>query len=371
MGYRAEVIHHQSIYFSVMERYPPRPTAPSTHNANLQAPQSNSNFPKRSSSVPVLVSTTEEYPTEMARLCEMGFKDDQRNRQVLKHTQGRIDAAVDILSRLPGAPQSPAKPVFLTNEQKMQRLSEMGYSDIPENRDALRRSGGNLEVAVGILQNARKPAAQDNSVATTKPEPLSAFSSTTSNQQNEPAGRAQNSSERQNHTLSGLKTADLLNLLDDGSSNKPAATASNPFHQPAATPMQQQQQQPSYFATSTATNPFASSSSSLQIPFQQQQQQQQHTMVPSSSSLSSSPFANAGVPSQPTGFVPMNNGFSPMANTNPAPAANPWAATNAGDVTTTATCTSSNLNLHTSVRAFLAACSHNTHTHIYTQGEGD
>ncbi|KAI8137109.1 hypothetical protein BJV82DRAFT_675169 [Fennellomyces sp. T-0311] len=361
----------------------PQPSMPPRPQTTLQPPQ---NVPKRSSSVPVLVKDTDEYPQALARLHEMGYKDDVRNRQVLRHTQGRIEAAVDILSRLPGA-QRPATPQYLTDEQKMMRLNDLGYTDIPENRDALRRSGGNLEVAINILATARKPQPAEPS----KPEPLSAFSSTPSTQ--EPAGRAQSVNERQSHKLSGGKTGDLLGLDD----NKPT---SNPFHI-STPPVQQtppiQQQQQSYFTTNTS-NPFGITNSpspnAMQVPFptgvsngfnhpqltgyqsspsmspmqagsnpfsqmnhnnspaftlpqrsftapefptlsQPQQQPQQQSPFAMASSLQipqqqqqppamASPF---GVPSQPTGF--QMNAFS-MANTNSAPAAgNPWASNTA------------------------------------------
>ena len=237
-----------------------------------QQQQQNNGAPARSSSVPILVTyNNEEYPSQMARLHEMGFKDESRNRQVLKHTQGRLESAVDILSRLPGAPQQPKfdTTLHLTDEQKIMRLNDLSFTDIPENREALRRSGGNLEVAIGILQNARKPtptpppsssSSVQNNVST-KPDPLSAFSTPLSSSDNkdDPAGRVQNVRERQNHTLSGMKTADLLGLLDD---NKPMMTGSNPFHQ--TNPIQQQQAH--YTTTASTTNPFGLNNGSLSAP---------------------------------------------------------------------------------------------------------
>ncbi|KAI9314962.1 hypothetical protein BX666DRAFT_1965134 [Dichotomocladium elegans] len=223
------------------------------------------NYPKRSSSVPVVIRDQEEYSASMGKLFEMGFRDTERNRQVLRHTKGNVSAAVDILSRLPNAQRSIInsntnnnQPITL--EDKLLRLNVLGFTNVAANQDALRRSGGNYEVAISILEGQKKQQQQQRAS-----EILPAFSNSSSSSDNKLAGRAQNVLERQTHTLSGGKTGILLDLESTTTTAATAAATAtniNPFHissQPTEQ-QQQQQQQPSFFSQPT-TNPFGQTSS--------------------------------------------------------------------------------------------------------------
>lgn len=228
--------------------YGTQPPRPSTLQPNAQM----KTLPKRSSSVPVLVRSEGDYSAALARLAEMGFKDTEMNSQILRQTQGNLQATIEVLSRLSSAQAPLASSAFhLSDEQKLLRLQELGFSDPNANRDALRRSGGNLEVAVDILQAARKTAAEAS-----KP---SAFTDTTNTTSQELAGRAQTSAERQAHKLSGGRTGTLVDV-DVSSQTTPAAATtniSNPFHGS----FQQPQQQP--FVQSG--NPFSQISNPMSM----------------------------------------------------------------------------------------------------------
>lgn len=200
--------------------------------------------------MPVLVRDQDDYSAAAEKLREMGFNDIDRNRQVLKHTQGNLSSAVDILSRLPGAQKPILSSQHMSDDQKLMRLNALGYTDMVANRDALRRSGGNLDVALNILENAKKPVS----------EPVMAAFSTNNSSSSDLAGRAQNTDERQAHKLSGGKTGVLLDL-DTGSSSS-LSNSSNPFHmqtQSQPSPFAQQQQQ------QNTTNPFGASAATTSL----------------------------------------------------------------------------------------------------------
>ncbi|ORY92376.1 hypothetical protein BCR43DRAFT_91095 [Syncephalastrum racemosum] len=256
----------------------------------------------------------------------MGFKDDERNRQVLRQTQGSLEAAIDILSRLPGAQRPPlTNGIGLTDEQKMLRLNDLGYTDMAECRDALRRTGGNLEVAISLLQNARQSA---TTAQPSKPaEPLSAFSTTSAfSTSQELAGRAQNSEERQAAKLSGTPMGKLLDV-DDASRAVP--NVSNPFNMPLQQQQQQQQPQPQPQSSFTTTNPFGQST-----PFAMMMSSSSATTTMQQPQLTGMPAASNGmamfnVQPQQTGLQPhvspmqptmtgSSNPFSQMAS-SPSP----------------------------------------------------
>ncbi|RUS35609.1 hypothetical protein BC938DRAFT_482906, partial [Jimgerdemannia flammicorona] len=113
--------------------------------------------PVRSSSVPVVYQGSNHGPA-LQRLRDMGFHDQDRNRQVLTQTQGDIDAAAEILLRLPGAraPSSQPSSAQVSDEHKLTQLWNMGFQDDAKSREALRRTGGNVDVAAAILLEERK-----------------------------------------------------------------------------------------------------------------------------------------------------------------------------------------------------------------------
>ncbi|KAL9551424.1 hypothetical protein MBANPS3_004268 [Mucor bainieri] len=197
--------------------------------ARLQA------LPKRSSSVPILATSTGNNTTEvlaLSQLREMGFKDEVKNKQVLLQTQGSIEAAIEILSRSAVASSSSASSSpamaqqhqqFMTNEQKVEQLIKLGFTDRNGNADALRRSGGNMDIAMTILNETKNILQQ---------------------QQQGFAGQTQQHLHQHQEPFRSNSVPVLGNnqLLIDVDST-PASTASalgNPF----AMQQQQQQQQP-------------------------------------------------------------------------------------------------------------------------------
>ncbi|KAI8390278.1 hypothetical protein BD560DRAFT_380506 [Blakeslea trispora] len=122
-------------------------------------------LPKRSSSVPVTNNINDNMAGlqyKLLQLHEMGFKDELRNRQILSQTQGNLEATVEILSRLTQQPQTQQpylqqkQPIqVMSDEQKLEHLMKLGFSDRQQNIDALRRAGGNVEIAITIVNEAK------------------------------------------------------------------------------------------------------------------------------------------------------------------------------------------------------------------------
>lgn len=90
----------------------------------------------------------------------MGFKDELKNKQVLIQTQGKLDAAIEILTRSSQPPlvQQQQGSFAMTDEQKNEQLMKLGFLDKQQNLDALRRSGGNLDIAMTILNETKNLA---------------------------------------------------------------------------------------------------------------------------------------------------------------------------------------------------------------------
>ncbi|RIA96942.1 hypothetical protein C1645_338076 [Glomus cerebriforme] len=97
----------------------------------------------------------------------MGFIDNSRNREVLNTTNGDLSAAIEILCRLPiGSTQSTSTRSStipnISSDDKLTQLWNMGFQDEAKNRDALRRTGGNVEVAAALLVEARNSESLKN-----------------------------------------------------------------------------------------------------------------------------------------------------------------------------------------------------------------
>ncbi|KAG0256223.1 hypothetical protein BG011_004689 [Mortierella polycephala] len=126
------------------------------------------------------VVNTQAYSTQMSALRAMGFSDNAKNLQVLQSTNGDVPNAVEILCRIGSGPvtssanlassnsthmSSPARSSSRTyasqsisanntgggRDPKEAILWNMGFHDSALNKEALRRAGGNPEVAAGIL----------------------------------------------------------------------------------------------------------------------------------------------------------------------------------------------------------------------------
>ncbi|CAG8797789.1 23234_t:CDS:1, partial [Racocetra persica] len=118
----------------------------------------------------------------LRQLKDMGFTDTAKNREVLSTTNGDLNSAIEILCRLSnGKPaskeQTPKEQThsstdsLASSDDKLVRLWNMGFHDEAKNRDALRRSGGNIEVAAALLIESRTSATTDNTNFVTKSQP--------------------------------------------------------------------------------------------------------------------------------------------------------------------------------------------------------
>lgn len=217
--------------------------------ARLQA------LPKRSSSVPILAASTSNNTNNVLalnQLREMGFKDEVKNKQILLQTQGSIEAAIEILSRSAVSLSASAPPAmaqqqqqqqqFMTNDQKVDQLMKLGFMDRNSNMDALRRSGGNMDIAMTILNETKNIIQQQQG-----------FAGQTQQQHQEPF---------RSNSVPVLGNQLLIDV-----DSTPAITnsaTSNPFAS------QQQPQQPLQIQYTMQQQPF--------MYQQQQQQQQQPTM---------------------------------------------------------------------------------------------
>jgi hypothetical protein len=161
----------------------------------------------------------------------------------LRQTQGNINAAVEILARQaqPAQQQQPrdTSQHALTDDQKLVQLRNMGYTDMAANRDALRRTGGNVDVAVTVLKSNPLPAA--NNALVSMPQ----------QQQQAPS---------------------LLDVSDPPSMQNHSLPSAFQFQQP-----QQQQYTMQSNQSFSTQQPFAAQQSFTPPP---QQQQQQHPFAP-------------------------------------------------------------------------------------------
>ncbi|KAF9906949.1 hypothetical protein EC991_011423 [Linnemannia zychae] len=125
------------------------------------------------------VVNTNTYSTQMSALRAMGFKDNAKNLQVLQSTDGDVPNAIEILCRIGQGPVSSTPPTSSNNSRTYSRptpsssnnnnnnnnssnnntardpkeaiLWNMGFHDSALNKEALRRAGGNPEVAAALL----------------------------------------------------------------------------------------------------------------------------------------------------------------------------------------------------------------------------
>ncbi|CAG8539979.1 7220_t:CDS:2 [Acaulospora morrowiae] len=113
------------------------------------------------------------YDLALRQLKDMGFTDMTRNREVLVTTNGNLSSAIEILCRLPGGNSKPvssnsnissasnAPPK--SDDEKLAHLKKLGFHDDAKNREILRRTGGNVEVAVTLLTENRSSTSQNAS----------------------------------------------------------------------------------------------------------------------------------------------------------------------------------------------------------------
>jgi hypothetical protein len=115
------------------------------------------------------------HDSALRQLKDMGFTDHARNREVLNTTNGDLSAAIEILCRLPSgsAPSTSSSTIpNISSDEKLTQLWNMGFQDEAKNRDALRRTGSNVEVAAALLLEARNSESLNNNNASSpKPNP--------------------------------------------------------------------------------------------------------------------------------------------------------------------------------------------------------
>ncbi|CAG8600380.1 899_t:CDS:2, partial [Dentiscutata erythropus] len=110
----------------------------------------------------------------LRQLKDMGFTDTAKNREVLSTTNGDLNSAIEILCRL-SIGNSTSNELArsstnsnTSNDDKLVQLWNMGFHDEAKNRDALRRTGGNIEVAAALLIESRTSATTNNTNSITK-----------------------------------------------------------------------------------------------------------------------------------------------------------------------------------------------------------
>jgi len=147
-----------------------------------------------------IVTRSNSYDTALRQLREMGFTDDARNREVLATTNGDVKAATEILCRLPSNTVSSAhgRTASASDDDKAIQLWNMGFHDEAKNRDALRRTGGNVEVAAALLVEERSTAKR------TIEQPASASS--------QAVGSLQQEQQRKQHKLPLSQSSSILDM---------------------------------------------------------------------------------------------------------------------------------------------------------------
>ncbi|KAI8097389.1 uncharacterized protein BX664DRAFT_326260 [Halteromyces radiatus] len=290
----------------------------------IQQQQKHRNVPIRSSSVPVI--SKENDGMALIKLHEMGFKDDYKNQAVLRQTQGNLNAAIEILSRYNTNHQQRDTQDNLTDDQKLVQLRNMGYTDMIANRDALRRTGGNVDVAVTLLKG--------NQASNTPVTNASIFgnssSSNSMNQQSMMTGGNVQQQQQQQQLLDLSDTPPIQNYTTNNSAIQFQQHQQTSFlPPPQQQPIQQQmfQQQP---LQQQPLQQLYTSQPQQQFIMQPQQQGQQQVASPFSISNAMDPFGQntAAVPAKSTslqttqtsGFYPSNmNGSGNLNNSNLIP----------------------------------------------------
>lgn len=161
------------------------------NTATIGYQQKPRNVPTRSSSVPVMNS--DKLNSDLLHLNQMGFKDNVKNQAALHQANGNLSTAIDILTRNTNNVNNNDNNIIqqretqdsLTIDQKLVQLRNMGYTNIELNRDILRRTGGNVDVAVTLLKSNSTTTTSSLSqpVIPFNPTNNNLFSNTTATQQ--------------------------------------------------------------------------------------------------------------------------------------------------------------------------------------------
>ncbi|KAG0739693.1 hypothetical protein G6F57_008433 [Rhizopus arrhizus] len=292
--------------------------------------------PKRSSSVPICMQPKDDVLIQTSSI-------HQQSPILINHQQQAV----------------------LTEEQKIDQLVKLGFTDKSMNIDALRRAGGNVDIATTVLNEARtnNMFAQNNlfspqqsmgfapqqqivnkgfSQQPQQPVNLGFNQQQQQQQQQTPqiASAAFNPQQQQStHTGFTQQQQQSQQLMNTTFTHQPQQMVNASFaHQQTNAPFPVQQ---------TATFPFAAQQQNINSPFAQQQQQQQPNVTAPSVSinvndpfgLTSNHFAGIqsnNMPSASTAFNPMiNNNIFQQPQTapsspfqHPAATSNPFSQTN-------------------------------------------
>ncbi|KAK6340702.1 hypothetical protein TWF696_009025 [Orbilia brochopaga] len=252
------------------------------------------------------VSIPPEYEAKVEKLKDMGFGDEKQNAQVLKHTKGNMEKAVEILISMGGGTTSPVPPPKDRPVVKKQKSGLMlgGVK-------AAKSSGEDP-----FNQLDKQEAVQQQQQQQPQPQPVQ------QQQLTPPQIHAPQPQQQQQLLVNGQNGIIQNGVVQNGLS--PAAY--NPFLQPQTTGYQQQQQAQVYMNGNGqwAQNPY-------QQAMLQQQQQQQFTQ-PQQSIVTPLPSPWGDVaPPQPqyaTSHYTGSSSQSPVSATNPffATPANPFLA---------------------------------------------
>ncbi|KAG1303873.1 hypothetical protein G6F64_009691 [Rhizopus arrhizus] len=296
--------------------------------------------PKRSSSVPICMQPKDDVLIQTSSI-------HQQSPILINHQQQAV----------------------LTEEQKIDQLVKLGFTDKSMNIDALRRAGGNVDIATTVLNEARtnNMFAQNNlfspqqsmgfapqqqivnkgfSQQPQQPVNLGFNQQQQQQQQQTPqiASAAFNPQQQQStHTGFTQQQQQSQQLMNTTFTHQPQQMVNASFaHQQINAPFPVQQ---------TATFPFAAQQQNINSPFAQQQQQQQQQQQPNVTApsvsinvndpfgLTSNHFAGIqsnNMPSASTAFNPMiNNNIFQQPQTapsspfqHPAATSNPFSQTN-------------------------------------------
>ncbi|KAF3906147.1 hypothetical protein ABW20_dc0100503 [Dactylellina cionopaga] len=101
------------------------------------------------------VSIPPEYEAKVEKLKDMGFADAKQNAQVLKHTKGNMERAVEVLISLGGGTTSPVPP---PKDRPVQQQQPQIHAPQPQQPQQLFVNGQNGFLQNGIAQNGLNPA---------------------------------------------------------------------------------------------------------------------------------------------------------------------------------------------------------------------
>ncbi|KAK6334809.1 hypothetical protein TWF718_010254 [Orbilia javanica] len=266
----------------------PSPSAPRSRDGN---PRSSSPFESKGSKILGMngsgsVSIPPEYEAKVIKLRDMGFGDEKQNAQVLKHTKGNMERAVEVLISMGGGTTSPVPPPKDKPVIRKQRSGLM-LGGVKESQV----SGGNPFDALDQAEAQQQALQAQQQMQQAQQSQQQALQAQQQAQQQflQQQAQAQQQAQMQIHAPQPqqLFTNGQNGILQNGVQNglNPAA-AYNPFLQPQTTgyqqqqPVQQQMQQPAQQQQPQVfMNGNGQWAQNVQNPFQQAMFQQQQQLA--------------------------------------------------------------------------------------------